>query len=123
MFSIKISTLLFLSFNLVSFGATANPSDSNLSKEGPFVLVKRSACLKNYGSVVATKKWFMCDGGKYNGYITSGPEIDPHVTTEGNKSIVTLRACLANKGKVTTDKRYYICIGGKYDGFITSAGN
>jgi len=60
---------------LISLSAVANAaSDPNVSQEGNRSLVKRGACLAYGGHVTTDKRYFICEDGKYDGYMTSGPK-------------------------------------------------
>ena len=52
--------------------------DPNITHEGNKPVVNRNACLKYGGHVSANdRRYFICEGGKYDGHITEGPASEP----------------------------------------------
>lgn len=69
-------TNMILSLSLIALSSQvfAGSSDPNLSYEGNKVIVKRAACLRYGGQVGTDRRYFICEGGRYDGYITVGPQ-------------------------------------------------
>jgi hypothetical protein len=66
--NIFLSSLLTIMFSMTAFAGDIDNTDPAKP------VVKRSACIKNGGSVTDDdKRYFICDGGKYDGMITAGP--------------------------------------------------
>ncbi len=78
LFFVMLASIIFVS----PAEAGRKKKDPNLDYEGHKVMVKRAACLGHGGAVTEEdKRYFLCEGGKYDGYITSGPAED----MEGDK--------------------------------------
>lgn len=66
---------LILMIAAVSLTWQANAkTDPNIIREGNREIVKHEACIK-FGGFVSNndKRYYICDGGRYGGYITPGP--------------------------------------------------
>jgi hypothetical protein len=57
------------SSDLATVVGGARRKDPNVSREGNLLIVKSRACLANGGRITADKRYYMCDGGKYDGHI------------------------------------------------------
>jgi hypothetical protein len=83
--------------------ATAQAADPNIETEGNMTTVKRAACLSNGGSVGSDKRYFICEGGKYDGIITEGPA-STKATCAGTAE--TARAMIAQYGTPDDAKKF-----------------
>ena len=62
--------------------AKSRKNDPNVSEESHKSIVKTSACLEHGGVITQDYRYNVCDGGKYDGFITGGsvPGIDEALT-------------------------------------------
>jgi hypothetical protein len=109
---------IFLLAGLSAFSATGG-SDPNLIHEGNRVIVKRHACLKLGGTVTdGDRRYFICDGGKYDGYITPGPATNCQEHLDQTHALLNASGLPANDSEFlrSAQETLSICITKAKDG-------
>lgn len=81
----------------------SDKNDPNLEQDGPTYTVKRDACL-NYGGQVTDddKRYYICEGGRYDGYITAGPVT--HVVC--NVQVANTKKLVKKDGTVADEEEF-----------------